>query len=139
MHFLDDAIVFGDDGSHSFYGIKYFDIYKPGTFFFDDIFGAMGNGIGYSIGAKLAAPEETIVCLVGDGCMFMHGTELSTAYNYNSAVLFIVLNNGRLDMVEKGMQKMIGTSIGGVYETPLNVARFAESMGLEAFTCLQPL
>lgn len=131
----EDAIIFGDDGSHSFYGIKYFDIYKPGTFFFDDIFGAMGNGIGYSIGAKLAAPEETIVCLVGDGCMFMHGTELSTAYNYNSPVLFIVLNNGRLDMVEKGMQKMIGTSIGGVYETPLNVTRFAESMGLEAFTC----
>lgn len=134
----DEAIVFGDDGSHSFYGIKHFDIYKPGTFFFDDIFGAMGNGIGYSIGAKLAAPDETIVCLVGDGCMFMHGTELSTAYNYNSAVLFIVLNNGRLDMVEKGMQKMIGTSIGGVYETPLNVARFAESMGLEAYTCHNP-
>lgn len=131
----DDAIIFGDDGSHSFYGIKYFDIYKPGTFFFDDIFGAMGNGIGFSIGAKLAAPKETIVCLVGDGCMFMHGTELSTAYNYNSAVLFIVLNNGRLDMVEKGMQKMIGTSIGGVYETPLNVCLFAESMGLEAYTC----
>lgn len=134
----DDAIVFGDDGSHSFYGIKHFDIYKPGTFFFDDIFGAMGNGIGYSIGAKLAAPEETIVCLVGDGCMFMHGTELSTAYNYNSPVLFVVLNNGRLDMVEKGMQKMIGTSIGGVYETPLNVKGFAESMGLEAFTCHDP-
>ena len=134
----DEAIIFGDDGSHSFYGIKHFDIYKPGTFFFDDIFGAMGNGIGYSIGAKLAAPDETIVCLVGDGCMFMHGTELSTAYNYNSAVLFIVLNNGRLDMVEKGMQKMIGTSIGGVYETPLDVTRFAESMGLEAYTCHTP-
>ncbi|WP_186673094.1 thiamine pyrophosphate-binding protein [Sporosarcina sp. BP05] len=134
----DDAIIFGDDGSHSFYGIKYFDIYKPGTFFFDDIFGAMGNGIGYSIGAKLAAPEKTIICLVGDGCMFMHGTELSTAYNYNSPVLFIVLNNGRLDMVEKGMQKMIGTSIGGIYETPLDVARFAESMGLTATTCHNP-
>lgn len=131
----DDAIIFGDDGSHSFYGIQHFDIYEAGTFFFDDIFGAMGNGIGYSIGAKLAAPEETIVCLVGDGCMFMHGTEISTAYNYDSPVLFIVLNNGRLDMVEKGMQKMIGTSIGGVYETPLDAALFAESMGLQAYTC----
>lgn len=130
-----EAVVFGDDGSHSFYGIRYFDIYEPGTYFFDDIFGAMGNGIGYSIGAKLAAPEKLIVCLVGDGCMFMHGTELSTAYNYDSPVLFVVLNNGRLDMVEKGMRKMIGTSIGGVYETPLDAARFAESMGLEAYTC----
>lgn len=134
----EDAIIFGDDGSHSFYGIKHFDIYKPGTFFFDDIFGAMGNGIGYSIGAQLAAPEQTIVCLVGDGCMFMHGTELSTAYNYDAPVLFIVLNNGRLDMVEKGMQKMIGRSIGGIYETPLDAARFAESMGLQATTCLTP-
>ena len=134
----EDAIVFGDDGSHSFYGIKHFDIYKPGTYFFDDIFGAMGNGIGYSIGAQLAAPEQNIVCLVGDGCMFMHGTEISTAYNYDAPVLFIVVNNGRLDMVEKGMRKMIGTSIGGIYETPMDAAKFAESMGLTAFTCLDP-
>ncbi|MFB4168401.1 thiamine pyrophosphate-binding protein [Virgibacillus sp. JSM 102003] len=130
-----DAIVFGDDGSHSFYGIQNFNIYKAGTFFFDDIFGAMGNGICYSIGAKLAAPDKTIVCLVGDGCMFMHGTEISTAYNYDSPVLFIVLNNGRLDMVEKGMKKMTGSSTGGVYETPLDAALFAQSMGLQAYTC----
>ncbi|WP_432354494.1 thiamine pyrophosphate-binding protein [Sporosarcina sp. A2] len=134
-----ETIVFGDDGSHSFYGIQHFDIHKPGTFFFDDIFGAMGNGIGYSIGAKLAAPEKLIVCLVGDGCMFMHGTEISTAYNYDSPVLFIVVNNGRLDMVEKGMRKMIGTSIGGIYETPLDAAKFAESMGLEGVTCRTPV
>lgn len=134
----EETIVFGDDGSHSFYGIQHFDIYKPGTFYFDDIFGAMGNGIGYAIGAKLAAPDKLVVCLVGDGCMFMHGTEISTAYNYDSAVLFIVVNNGRLDMVEKGMRKMIGTSIGGIYETPLDTAKFAESMGLEAITCTTP-
>ncbi|MBO1914964.1 hypothetical protein J4G37_60330, partial [Microvirga sp. 3-52] len=46
--------------------------------------------------------------------------------------------NGRLDMVEKGMQKMIGTSIGGIYETPLDATKFAESMGLEAHTCYNP-
>ncbi|WJY26324.1 thiamine pyrophosphate-binding protein [Sporosarcina trichiuri] len=134
----DEAIVFGDDGSHSFYGIQNFDIAKAGTFFFDDIFGAMGNGLGYAIGAKLAAPGKTIVCLVGDGCLFMHGTELSTAQNYDAAVLFVVLNNGCLDMVEKGMRKMIGTSIGGTYETPLDAAAFARSMGVCAETCRTP-
>ena len=30
---------------------------------------------------------------------------------------------------------MISTSIGGIYETPLDVAKFAESMGLKATTC----
>ncbi|WP_102335539.1 thiamine pyrophosphate-binding protein [Salimicrobium jeotgali] len=131
----DEAVLFGDDGSHSFYGIRHFDVRYPGTYFFDDIFGAMGNGIGYSIGASLAVPDRTIVCLTGDGCIFMHGTEISTAYNYNAPVLFIMMNNGRLDMVEKGMRKMIGTSIGGVYDTPLDGAAFARSMGLEAHTC----
>jgi acetolactate synthase I/II/III large subunit len=135
----DDTIVFGDDGSHTFYGIRYFDIFEAGTFFFDDIFGAMGHAIGYSIGAKIAAPDKTIVCLVGDGCMFMHGNEISTALNNNSPVLFIVLNNGMLDMVEKGMRKMNGKSIGAVYENPLNVALFAKSMGLESFQCFTPI
>ncbi|SIS42448.1 thiamine pyrophosphate-binding protein [Salimicrobium flavidum] len=131
----DDTILFGDDGSHSFYGIRHFDIRKPGTYFFDDIFGAMGNGIGFSVGAALADPGAPVVCLTGDGCMFMHGTEISTAYNYNAPVLFIIMNNERLDMVEKGMRKMIGTSIGGVYETPLDGKVFANSMGLDAYKC----
>jgi acetolactate synthase-1/2/3 large subunit len=135
----DDTIIFGDDGSHTFYGIRYFDIYEPGTFFFDDVFGAMGHGIGYSIGAKIAAPHKNIVCLVGDGCMFMHGSEISTALNYKSPVLFIVLNNGQLDMVEKGMRKMNGKSIGAVYNTPLDVSFFAKSLGLESFKCFNPI
>ncbi len=135
----DDSIIFGDDGSHTFYAIKYFDIYEPGSFFFDDIFGAMGHAIGYSIGAKIAAPDKNIVCLAGDGCMFMHGTEISTALNYDSPVLFVVINNGRLDMVEKGMRKMNGKSIGAIYDTPLDVSLFAQSMGLESFKCFNPI
>jgi len=134
----DDTVIFGDDGSHTFYGIKYFDIYEPATFFFDDVFGAMGHAIGYSIGAKIAAPEKNIVCLVGDGCMFMHGTEISTALNNHSPVLFVVINNGMLDMVEKGMRKMNGHSVGAVYDTPLDVSLFAKSMGVEAYQCFNP-
>lgn len=135
----DDSIIFGDDGSHTFYAIKYFDIYQPGSFFFDDVFGAMGHAIGYSIGAKIANPDKNIVCLVGDGCMFMHGTEISTALNYESPVLFIVLNNGRLDMVEKGMKKMNGKSIGAIFDTPLDVSLFSQSMGIQSFKCSNPM
>jgi acetolactate synthase-1/2/3 large subunit len=130
-----DAVMFGDAGSHSFYAIKYFDIEKPGTFFFEEVFASMGRAIGYAVGAKIAAPERTIVCLTGDGCMFMTGTEVSTAVNYQAPVIFVVLNNASLDMVEKGMARHLGRAVGTNYPVPLQIAKFGESMGAEGFRC----
>ena len=135
----DDSIVFGDDGSHSFYAIKHFAIRKPGTFFFDDVFGAMGHAIGYSIGAQLASYDSRIVCLTGDGCTFMHGTEISTAANYNIPVTFIVFNNGRLDMPEKFIQHFFGKTVGTTYNKPLDVKKFGESLGVKSYKCCNQL
>ncbi|MFM1651244.1 thiamine pyrophosphate-binding protein [Brevibacillus sp. B_LB10_24] len=130
-----DTVVFGDAGSHSFYAIKYFDIEEPGTFFFEEVFASMGRAIGYTIGAKLGAPDKRFVCLTGDGCMFMTGTEVSTAVNHNAPVIFVVLNNASLDMVDKGMAAHLGRGIGTTYQTPLHAAKFAESMGAASFRC----
>ncbi|MCZ8511950.1 thiamine pyrophosphate-binding protein [Paenibacillus filicis] len=130
-----DAVLFGDDGSHTFYAIQHFEIMEPGTFHFDDVFGAMGHAIGYAVGAKAGDPERTIVCLTGDGCVMMHGTEISTAVNHGLPVIFVVLNNGRLDMVDKGMSYNTGRSVGAIYQAPLDVSRFAESMGALAYRC----
>ncbi|WCN37296.1 thiamine pyrophosphate-binding protein [Aneurinibacillus uraniidurans] len=130
-----DTIVFGDEGSHSFYAIQNFDVYKPGTFFFDAAFGTMGYSLSYAIGAKVASPTDTIACLCGDGSIFMHGTEISTAVNENIAVIFIVFNNNRLDMVDKGMSNHLGKSIGTVYTTGVDIKKFSESLGAKAFCC----
>jgi acetolactate synthase-1/2/3 large subunit len=131
----EETILFGDDGSHTFFAVRHYDIYEPGTFYFDDVFGAMGHAIGYAIGAKVGNPGRTIVCLTGDGCTMMHGVEFATAVNHRIPVIFVVLNNGRLDMVEKGMSIFTGRSVGTIYEVPLDVTKFAESMGAKAFCC----
>ena len=130
-----ETILFGDDGSHSFYAIQNFDILQEGTFFFDDVFGSMGNAIGYSIGTKMANPNLPVVCLTGDGCILMYGTEISTAACHNVPVLFVVFNNGRLDMVDKGMKHNVGRAVGTVYESLVNIQLFAESIGATAFRC----
>ncbi|WP_018754214.1 thiamine pyrophosphate-binding protein [Paenibacillus terrigena] len=131
----EDTIIFGDDGSHTFYAIKYYDVKIPGSFYFDDVFGTMGHAIGYSIGAKLSNPKAKIVCLTGDGCTFMHGTEISTAVNYGANVIFVVFNNGKIDMVDTGMTLHLGKAVGTVYNTMLDVQKFAESMGALSFKC----
>jgi acetolactate synthase-1/2/3 large subunit len=130
-----NAILFGDAGSHSFYAVQHYDILETGTFYFDEVFIAMGAAIGYSIGMKIACPERHVFCLSGDGCMMMHGTEISTAVNHGIPVIFIVLNNGRLDMVDKGMSYNTGRSVGAIYNRPLDVSQFAQSMGAFTFCC----
>ncbi|MCZ4151701.1 hypothetical protein BZG21_45805, partial [Escherichia coli] len=92
-----------------------------------------GNAIGMAIGAKAAAPQETIVCITGDGCFMMLGTEIHTAVCNQLPVIFIVVNNKQLDMALKGMQKTTGRIDGTLYEVPMDAAKFAESLGAAAY------
>jgi len=61
--------------------------------------GAMGYSCPAAIGAKLAAPERTVVSFNGDGCFMMLGQELATAMQYGVAVTFIIANNGMLGTI----------------------------------------
>ncbi|MEC1721462.1 thiamine pyrophosphate-binding protein [Schinkia azotoformans] len=130
--------VFADVGSHAYYAVKHFDVYQPETFFFDDRFIAMGNGIGYAIGAKIAMNEDSqpVACITGDGCMLMHGTEIATAVEHQAPILFFVFNNGSLDMVETGMKIWQDCPGHNVYKKPVDFVSFAEALGCKGFRCL---
>lgn len=128
-----DHKLFVDDGSHGFHAVQRYKVKKPGSFVFDAYFACMGNAIGMAIGAKAASPEETIVCITGDGCFMMLGTEINTAVCNNLNVIFIVVNNKQLDMALKGMEKTTGRIDGTLYEVPMDAAKFAESLGAVAF------
>lgn len=130
-----NSTVFADDGSHGFNAVKWFNVKKPGSFVFDDYFACMGNSIGMAIGAKVAAPEETVFCITGDGCFMMLGTEINTAVCKNIPVIFIVVNNMQLDMALKGMAKTTGRIDGTIFEVPMDAVKFAESLGAAGFRC----
>ncbi|WP_342555172.1 thiamine pyrophosphate-binding protein [Paenibacillus sp. FSL R7-0652] len=125
--------LFVDDGSHGFHAVQRYKVKKPGSFIFDAYFACMGNAIGMAIGAKAAAPEETVVCITGDGCFMMLGTEINTAVCKNLPVIFIVVNNKQLDMALKGMEKTTGRIDGTLFEVPMDAVKFAESLGAAAF------
>ncbi|WP_338708279.1 thiamine pyrophosphate-binding protein [Paenibacillus amylolyticus] len=128
-----DHKLFVDDGSHGFHAVQRYKVKKPGSFVFDAYFACMGNAIGMAIGAKAASPEETVICITGDGCFMMLGTEINTAVCNNLNVIFIVVNNKQLDMALKGMEKTTGRIDGTLYEVPMDAAKFAESLGAVAF------
>lgn len=132
--------IFADVGSHAYYAVKNFDVYHPDTFFFDDRFIAMGNGIGYAIGAKIAEKDQNnnhpVACITGDGCMLMHGTEIATAVEHRAPVLFFVFNNSGLDMVETGMKHWQNYPGHAVYKNPIDFVSFAKALGCEGFRCI---
>ncbi|WP_458460234.1 thiamine pyrophosphate-binding protein [Paenibacillus sp.] len=128
-----DHKLFVDDGSHGFHAVQRYKVKKPGSFVFDAYFACMGNAIGMAIGAKAASPEETVICITGDGCFMMLGTEINTAVCNNLAVIFIVVNNQQLDMALKGMEKTTGRIDGTLFEVPMDAVKFAESLGAVAF------
>lgn len=127
--------VFVDDGSHGFNAAKWYKVKKPGSFVFDAYFACMANSIGMAIGAKVAAPDETVFCITGDGCFMMLGTEINTAVCKDIPVIFIVVNNKQLDMALKGMEKTTGRIDGTIYEVPMDAVKFAESLGATGYKC----
>ena len=78
-------------------------IEQPGRYFGNASAGGLGWGLGAALGAKLASPEKTVICALGDGA-YMFGNP--TAGHYVSEamhlpVLFIIANNARWAAVHR--------------------------------------
>ena len=68
--------------------------------------GGLGQGIGISLGIKLAAPERPVVFLAGDGSMLYNPIvqAFGASKNYELPLLIIVLNNGSYASMKGGHQ-----------------------------------
>lgn len=63
--------------------------------------GAMGYDLPSAVGAAMAAPDRTILCVVGDGSFLMNVQELATIKERNLNIKIVVVNNTRLGMVSQ--------------------------------------
>jgi acetolactate synthase-1/2/3 large subunit len=100
-------------------------------------FSSMGWAQGAAIGTAFARPNEPVVCITGDGSMLMNGQELTVALQESLMVIFVVLNDSLLGMVEKG-QKLTGAESIGTELPKVSFTRMAKAMGIDAFTINGP-
>jgi acetolactate synthase I/II/III large subunit len=78
-------------------------IREPARYFASTPAGGLGWGLGAALGAKLASPDKTVICALGDGS-YMFGNP--TAGHYVSEamrlpVLFVIANNARWAAVHR--------------------------------------
>src|SRR5436305_113997 len=96
-----EAIITSDVGQHQMWCAQYFHFSKPRRWINSGGLGTMGFGLPSSIGAKMACPDQTVVCLAGDGSLQMTSQELAPAVSEDIAVKVFIMNNGYLGMVRQ--------------------------------------
>jgi acetolactate synthase-1/2/3 large subunit len=78
-------------------------IRTPGRYFGNAAAGGLGWGMGAALGAKLASPESTLICALGDGS-YMFGNPTAAHYVSEAMrlpVLFVIANNARWAAVHR--------------------------------------
>ncbi|MBS6436562.1 MULTISPECIES: acetolactate synthase 3 large subunit [Pantoea] len=125
-----DAYVTSDVGQHQMFAALYYPFDKPRRWINSGGLGTMGFGLPAALGVKMALPEETVICVTGDGSIQMNIQELSTALQYDLPVLVLSLNNRVLGMV-KQWQDMIysGRHSQSYMESLPDFVRLAEAYG----------
>lgn len=135
----DDAIIFLDSGSNTLWATHYLNATGRNMFVHNwGDFGAMGFGVAAPIGGKVAAPERAVVAIVGDGAFAMNGMEVATAAAHGIPVVWIVLNDSRLNAVFHGQTLQYeGRTIGCEFPR-LDIAKIAEGLGAIGVRIVEP-
>jgi acetolactate synthase I/II/III large subunit len=96
-----DAIVCSDVGQHQMWAAQHYHFDKPRRWINSGGLGTMGFGLPAAMGAKVGCPEETVVCITGDGSFQMNTQELATCAQNGIDVKVFIMNNGYLGMVRQ--------------------------------------
>jgi acetolactate synthase-1/2/3 large subunit len=96
-----DAIVTSDVGQHQMWCAQYFHFSRPRRWVNSGGLGTMGFGLPSAMGAKVACPDDDVVCLAGDGSLIMTCQELATCVTEGIPVKVFIMNNGYLGMVRQ--------------------------------------
>ncbi len=95
------AIVTSDVGQHQMWTAQHYHFPAPRRWINSGGLGTMGFGLPAAMGAKVGCPDQTVVCVAGDGSIQMNMQELATCAQEGIAVKVFIMNNGYLGMVRQ--------------------------------------
>jgi acetolactate synthase-1/2/3 large subunit len=106
----DDAIYSVDGGDTSYFGIVGLRVKEKGLLLGagGSLFGCIGSGVPFGIGAKLARPEKTVIVVSGDGSMGFNIMEFDTAVRLGIPFVCVVVNDQAWGMIKHGQEMSYG-------------------------------
>jgi acetolactate synthase-1/2/3 large subunit len=128
----EDAVLISDTGHSAIWTGTMIDLKHAGQTYIRCA-GSLGWALPAALGAKCALPDRPVICFTGDGGFWYHLAELETARRYGINVLVIVNNNGSMNQVKKGAERVYAGGNGRSDDiwrfTDTDFSRVAEAMG----------
>ncbi|MFZ6049350.1 thiamine pyrophosphate-binding protein [Pseudomonas sp. CR3202] len=139
-----DTIVVVGSGNTQGAVKQTFPVYQPRTHLTSGGFSSMGWAVPAAIGAKLAAPNQPVVCILGDGDFLMTNQEIAICKTNGIPVVFIIQNNAGYMSIRGGQRKQTSRHIGTEFNTPdgepysPDYKALGESFGLRSWRVERP-
>ena len=134
-----DAIITSDVGQHQMWAAQFYKFDRPRRWINSGGLGTMGFGLPAAMGARLANPGATVVCVTGESSIQMCLQELSTCKQYRLPIKIVNLNNRYMGMVRQWQQFFHGNRYSESYMDALpDFVKLAEGYGHRGVLIDQP-
>lgn len=107
-----DAVYTVDGGNTALWGYSLLPATGPRSYHSILELGMLGTGIPMAIGAKLGAPDRTVVCVTGDGAAGFNIMEMQTAARENLDITVVVFAEGAWTLEEVNELLRYGRTFG---------------------------
>jgi acetolactate synthase-1/2/3 large subunit len=125
-----ETYVTSDVGQHQMWAAQFYKFDHPRRWINSGGLGTMGFGLPAAMGAKLAHPDATVVCVTGEASIQMCIQELSTMKQYDLPVVVVNLNNRYMGMVRQWQEFFYSKRYSHSYVDALpDFVKLAESYG----------
>lgn len=135
-HLNDDLIITTGVGNHQMQTYQYIKSHYPKKIFSSGSLGVMGAGLPYAVGAQIANPDKTVICIDGDSSFNMTLTDMKTIVENDLPIKIAIMNNSGQMMVTIWEELFFNAR----YTATLNernpdFALLAEAYGLKSLKC----
>ncbi|MFP1936887.1 acetolactate synthase 2 catalytic subunit [Lonsdalea quercina] len=96
-----NTVITTDVGQHQMWAAQHMRVSRPENFITSSGLGTMGFGVPAAVGAQVARPDDTVICISGDGSFMMNIQELGTIKRKHLPTKIVLLDNQRLGMVRQ--------------------------------------
>lgn len=111
---FNEAFFTTDVGQHQMWAAQLINC-QPKKWITSAGLGTMGYGLPAAIGAKVANPYQSVICISGDSSFQMCIQELGTISQYNLDIKIVIINNGWQGMVRQWQESFYGNRFSNSY------------------------